>query len=259
MIKRSTAVLAVTSVTDAARFYTDVLGLRLHWLWGEPATFGSVGDGHVELFLNLDPTLAARSAGHQVFFHVDDLDGLYERQRAAGATIASPLERKPWGIREYTVRDPDGYLLRFGGADSGPDRPPTATESLPPHVRIEPRLATSEEYGAITQAVGWNKDEATMPDALERSAAGVVAVDARDGRAIGMLRITGDGRYFMIWDVMILPEYQGQKIGSAMMEAAMAELRRIGKRGAFVGLFTAKTGFYERFGFRLDGGMHTTL
>jgi predicted N-acetyltransferase YhbS len=58
---------------------------------------------------------------------------------------------------------------------------------------------------------------------------------------------------------MVLPAYQGQRIGSAMMEAAMAELRKVGRSGAFVGLFTGKPGFYERLGFRLDGGMHTTL
>jgi catechol 2,3-dioxygenase-like lactoylglutathione lyase family enzyme/GNAT superfamily N-acetyltransferase len=258
MIERSTAVLAVADVAASARFYADVLGFRLCWLWGEPASFGCVGCDKAEIFLSRDPELAARSAGHQHYFTAEDVDGLYERHRAAGASVVEALENKPWGMREYTVRDPDGYLLRFAGR-AGYERPATATETLPGHVRIERRLATLSEYAAITEGVGWNKDEANMPGALAQSVAGVVAVDARDGRGVGMLRVTGDGRYFMFWDVMVLPAYQGQRIGSAMMEAAMAELRKLGRGGAFVGLFTGKPGFYERFGFRLDGGMHTTL
>lgn len=258
MIERSTAILAVTDVVATAGFYTGTLGFRLGWLWGEPASFGSIAYGKGEIFLCRDPELAARSAGHQHYFTAEDVDGLYERHRAAGAPVVEPLENKPWGMREYTVRDPDGYLLRFAGR-AGYERPTTATETLPGHVRIEPRLATMSEYVAITEAVGWGKDEANMPGALERSVAGVVAVDARDGRTVGMLRVTGDGRYFMFWDVMVLPAYQGQRIGSAMMETALAELRKTGRSGAFVGLFTGKPGFYERLGFRLDGGMHTTL
>ena len=45
-----------------------------------------------------------------------------------------------------------------------------------------------------------------------------------------------------------------------MMETALAELRRQKVyEGAFVGLFTGKPEFYERVGFRRDGGMHLSL
>ena len=81
----------------------------------------------------------------------------------------------------------------------------------------------------------------------------------RDNLPVGVVRVTGDGRYFMIWDVIVRPSHQGQKIGTAMMELAVAELRRRGPRGAFVGLFTGKPEFYERVGFRRDGGMHLAL
>lgn len=43
------------------------------------------------------------------------------------------------------------------------------------------------------------------------------------------------------------------------MKATLAELRRIGPKGAFVGLFALKPGFYKRLGFVKDGGMHVAL
>ena len=112
-----------------------------------------------------------------------------------------------------------------------------------------------EEYVALTKAVGWTADPATMPAALDYAIFGVVAVDTRDSTTVGMLRVCGDGRYYTIWEVIVRPSHQGQKIGTEMMKVALAELRRRGPKGAFVGLFTGKRPFYERLGFGEGGGM----
>ena len=56
------------------------------------------------------------------------------------------------------------------------------------------------------------------------------------------------------------PSHQGQRIGQAMVERVLDELRARGApEGAFVGLFTRKSGFYEKIGFKKDGGMHMQL
>jgi ribosomal protein S18 acetylase RimI-like enzyme len=155
------------------------------------------------------------------------------------------------------VRDVNGYHLRFAG-DLKYERPKTGTDSLPAHIRLELRKPTLDEYVTLMNAVGWTSDPATMPGALEHSLFGIVAIDTRDQQTVGMLRVCGDGRYYTIWDVIVQPTHQGQKIGSEMMKTALAELRRRGPKGAFVGLFTGKRGFYERLGFG-QGGMCTTL
>jgi predicted N-acetyltransferase YhbS len=86
-----------------------------------------------------------------------------------------------------------------------------------------------------------------------------VAVDTREAgkeRIVGALRVVGDGvRCFYIQDVMVLPEFQHQRIGSAMMESIMHWLRRTASKGAFVGLFTGKPAFYEPYGFEGGYGM----
>jgi len=254
MMKSSEAIFAVADVMQTVRFYRDVLGFESEWLWENPPTHGGVRWGEVHVMFSLQPELSKRVDGHQHWFSVEDVNGLYERHKTAGAPIVSDIENKPWGFREYTVRDINGYHLRFAGPVKY-ERPKTGTETLPAHIRIEVRKATLDEYVKLTEAVGWNKDVSTMPQALEHSLFCVVAIDVRGGQTVGMLRVCGDGRYYTIWDVMVMPAHQGQKIGTAIMEAATNELRRIGPKGAFVGLFTGKRAFYERLGFCDGGGM----
>ena len=259
MITRSTAVLACTDVQQAVDFYCQKLGFKQHWLWEDPPTFAAVGLGEIEIFLGLNPQLAARVQGHGHYFHVDDLDTLHAQHVAAGAPIIEPLANKPWGMREYIVRDLNGYHIRFGGPLKY-ERPPTAADALPAHIKLDVRVPSIEEYVDLCASVGWARHRPSMQDALDHTLVGVVATDTRETETVGMVRATGDGRYYMIWDVIVRPRYQGQKIGTAMVETLLAEMRRRGApQGAFVGLFTSKYGFYESLGFKKDLGMHMAL
>jgi GNAT superfamily N-acetyltransferase len=259
-LSRCIPVLAVADLPATAEYYEKVLGFRTLWTWGSPPDFGCVGLGAVELFLSQMRRLSQRIEGHQVCLWADDVQALYERHTAAGARIVSPIENKPWHLREYTVRDCNGYHLRFGGP-AAYQRPPTALETLPAWIRVESGLPDYETYVSLFTAVDWAaSDEASMRGALANSAAGVLATDTRESRVIGMARATGDGRQFMIWDVIVRPSHQGQQIGAALVERLLDELRRGGApAGAFVGLLTGRPGFYERLGFKPGGGMHRGL
>jgi GNAT superfamily N-acetyltransferase/uncharacterized glyoxalase superfamily protein PhnB len=258
MIRKSEPIFAVSDVRATIAYYRTVLGFESEWLWGDPPTFGAVLWEGIQIMFCLQPDLQPKVGGHQHMFMVENVQELYERHKAAGAEIFSEIGNKPWGVCEYTVRDLNGYHLRFGGPEKY-ERAPSATDQMPTHVRIDPRLATLDEYLELTRAVGWNPDAPNMSMALTNSLLGVVAIDTRENKTIGMVRACGDGRFFTIWDVMVAPPYQGQKIGTAMIEATLAELRRFGPRGAFVGLFAFKAGFYTKLGFVNDGGFHRPL
>jgi catechol 2,3-dioxygenase-like lactoylglutathione lyase family enzyme len=110
--------LAVRNVPAAQRWYKETLGLRVAWIWED--SFGSVAKDHVELFLyeSDDPKPATCS------LFVDDVDEIYGRCHPTGSVV-SELELKPWGVREFSVEDPDGNLLRIGhseGEASEPER-----------------------------------------------------------------------------------------------------------------------------------------
>ncbi len=258
MIHTSEAIFAVNDVRETVRFYRDILGFESEWFWQDPPTFGGVRWGPSQLMFCLQPAMKGKTEGLMHMFRVADAKATYEKHKAAGAPIIHELENKPWGLSEYVVRDPNGYHLRFGGPEIYHHKP-NATEVMPEHIRIEKRSPTLGEYMRLTESVGWLKDEKNMTDALHRSLFCVVAIDSRDGRPIGMARVNGDRRAYFISDVLVIPTYQGQKIGSAIMERTLAELRQIGPKGAFVGLFTGKPAFYERLGFQKDIGMHIAL
>jgi GNAT superfamily N-acetyltransferase/uncharacterized glyoxalase superfamily protein PhnB len=256
VINSSTPIFAVSNIVETVAYYRDVLGFRQQWLWEDPPTFGCIELGKAQIFLSLDPELAARMEGVTHFLGADNVDALYESHRVRGADIISPIENKPWGIREYTLRDLNGYELRISGPEKY-EKPAGGVDSLPEDVHIVLGVPSIDQYVDLFKSVGWAVDREHMEIAVQNTVVGVLAV--ADGQPVGMARITGDGMYYMLWDVIVRPSHQGRRIGSALIEAAMKELRNRARSGAFVGLFTGKPAFYETFGFKSGGGMHCGL
>ena len=126
-------------------------------------------------------------------------------------------------------------------------------------LKLEERIPTLDEYRMLCEAVGWgeyvNFDAA--PTALLHSIYAVVAMVNKE--TVGMGRIVGDkGIFFYLQDIVVLPAYQGQGIGHAILEKLVGYMQEEGPEKAFFGLFSAqgKEGFYERYGFeKHPGGM----
>jgi hypothetical protein len=51
------------------------------------------------------------AAVHWVF--AEDIDATYNELKSTGANIVEPLEKKPWGLRQFTVEDIDGNRFYF--------------------------------------------------------------------------------------------------------------------------------------------------
>ncbi len=51
---------------------------------------------------------------HGIYIAVEDIEALFERARAAGATMVRPLEDTDYGSREFSALDPEGYWWSFG-------------------------------------------------------------------------------------------------------------------------------------------------
>jgi catechol 2,3-dioxygenase-like lactoylglutathione lyase family enzyme len=129
--------LAVTDIPAAVDFYTQKLGFRLAFIWGDPPTFAGVNLDKVQMFLQKgtpDPK------GCSVYFLVGDVDQLYEFHRANGVEVAQEIGDREYAIRDYVVRDLNGYHLSFGHHlfNAGP---PIKIERVDVPVRLERRLA----------------------------------------------------------------------------------------------------------------------
>src|SRR5262245_44781833 len=190
----SEPIFPVADVVATVRYYRDVLGFAEEWLWGDPPDFGGVRWGKIGVLFAQQSAPEGKIGGQWHAFIVGGIDALYDLHRRNGATIFSPLEAKPWGLREYTVRDLNGHFLRFGQRAS--DRSTTAGREPATTVTIIERLPTIEEYQRLMQAVGWAKDltPGKAEQALAGARFGVVAVEA--DQAVGTGLVLGDGATF---------------------------------------------------------------
>lgn len=129
--------LMVPDVAAAVEFYTTRLGFRPGFTWGDPPTAAGVLLDRVEVHLMQG---TPNPDGRSVSFLVGDADGLHAFHRAAGVAVVEPPEDRPWGLREYTVRDLNGYYLSFAHHVYNLGTP-LEIERVDVPVRLERRLA----------------------------------------------------------------------------------------------------------------------
>jgi hypothetical protein len=106
-------VLPSHDIIETLEFYTGILGFTDSWTFdANPVTYGGVNHPlEIHFFQSDNPDIAQWTSFR---IGVDDLDALYERCQAHG--IVHPngkLERKPWGLREFSVLDPSGVQIHF--------------------------------------------------------------------------------------------------------------------------------------------------
>jgi hypothetical protein len=113
------------------------LGFQPGFTWGDPPTFAGVNLGKVQMFLR---TGTPNPEACVVYFLVGDRDELYEFHRANGVEVAQGIADREYGIRDYVVRDLDGYRLSSGYHLLGAG-PPIKIQRVDLPVRLEKRLA----------------------------------------------------------------------------------------------------------------------
>ena len=116
-IVNSRAVLAVRDLAVSTRFYTEVLGFQRDFGDGTDGwSFLSRDTFRVMLGECTDATPAGELGDHSwfVYLTVEDVDGMHAEVASRGAEILSRPATKPWGLREFSIRTPDGHRIVFG-------------------------------------------------------------------------------------------------------------------------------------------------
>jgi lactoylglutathione lyase len=115
--------LLVSSVERSLAFYVDTLGFARGMTVPDasPLVFASVTSGAVEIFFNDAagavkeyPGFGGKPIGctGTLFIEVEGIDALHDRLKRA-ATIVMAIETKFYGMREFAIEDPDGYVITF--------------------------------------------------------------------------------------------------------------------------------------------------
>jgi len=123
-LKKLTPNLVVSNVERSLAFYRDVIGFALVTTVPDasPFAFAIVQSGGVEIFLNApEPAIAEYPAFRDrpiggtltLYIEVQGIKQLYETLGSRVQTVTS-LEKKFYGVTEFVIADPDGYLITFG-------------------------------------------------------------------------------------------------------------------------------------------------
>jgi uncharacterized glyoxalase superfamily protein PhnB len=112
----SRCVLAVRDLERSTRYYVDVLGFRRDPI--EAAGWAFLSKDTFKLMLGEcpDERPAAELGNHSYFVYltVDRLDDYFREVSVRGALVNSQPEDKPWGLREFGLRTPDGHRITCG-------------------------------------------------------------------------------------------------------------------------------------------------
>ena len=102
--------LLVPDVVATADFYRMILGFQADREALTPE-YGVVWRDNAAVHLAKGEHAPA---GVRIFFWVRDVDALHAEVLRRGAVIAVPIGTRPYRIRDFSIRDPNGVELVFG-------------------------------------------------------------------------------------------------------------------------------------------------
>ena len=106
--------IRVSDLERSLQFYVETLGFEEEFRFQD--FYAGLRAGSALLHLKRvdapDPSIAFVQAGDHLhlYIKVADLDATF-RELEGKAELVYPITTKPWGDREFTIRDPDGHTL----------------------------------------------------------------------------------------------------------------------------------------------------
>ena len=109
-IYQAAPVLTVPDVPAAAAFYRRILGFKSDPGADTPEYTVVWRDNAALHFAKGEHT----TMGVRIFLWVRDVNALYDEVVRQGVAIDVPIGTRPYGIRDFSVRDPNGVVIVLG-------------------------------------------------------------------------------------------------------------------------------------------------
>ncbi len=113
--------LAARNMKETIEFYTKSLGFKMGMAFPDannPEYVDLAKDGMVLMFIPAKDHGISREEklgiGVYLYLQIDgDIDEYYQELKKKGVKIAVDIKDEPYGVRDFTVEDIDGYKLAF--------------------------------------------------------------------------------------------------------------------------------------------------
>lgn len=105
--------IPVTDMERSLTYYQEALDFRANWHTPNGAAY-CVASGQIEMLLLTTWTGDGAPPPQSAYVFVEDPDSLCAEYQQAGADIVQTVDTRPYGMRDFTVRDPDGHTFTLG-------------------------------------------------------------------------------------------------------------------------------------------------
>lgn len=117
IIHSAVPVIGTDDIQGSISYYTKVLGFSPDFQFGDPVVYAGVKSGEVEIYFSYDPdlvkTIRQKACCPEVFIWLTEADELFKQHKSNGAEIIESISDRPWGARQYVVKEINGYHLKF--------------------------------------------------------------------------------------------------------------------------------------------------
>lgn len=105
--------LPVSDMDRSIAYYQEALGLSLAWRTID-GTLAALATGEIEVLLLVPWNGEGAPPAQSSYVYVEDPDALCAEFEESGADIVDPVASRPYGMRDFVVRDPDGHRFTLG-------------------------------------------------------------------------------------------------------------------------------------------------
>jgi catechol 2,3-dioxygenase-like lactoylglutathione lyase family enzyme len=105
--------LPVSDIERSIAYYQEALGLNLAWRTVDGG-LAALATGEIEILFLVPWTGEGAPPAQSSYVYVEDPDALCAELQDSGADIVDPVASRPYGMRDFVVRDPDGHRFTLG-------------------------------------------------------------------------------------------------------------------------------------------------
>ena len=114
LFSHSATILRISDMDRSMSFYIDRLGFNPTFTWKEPVEYAVLKRGDISIHLSLSDGPFVVPDGVLLYIFVYDIESVYKECLDKQVPITSPLETRDYMMRDFDIKDPDGYLICFG-------------------------------------------------------------------------------------------------------------------------------------------------
>ena len=114
-LSHAAPVFPVPDVKQTIEYYRDKLGFEVKFLWEDPPTYAVLKRQDVGIHFCKKVDDFRPSENHKAYYiFVYDVDGLFREFKENGVEILNESKRRDYGMRDFDIKDINGYILSFG-------------------------------------------------------------------------------------------------------------------------------------------------